>query len=178
MLLAGRRSGKERSTKERKENLCILSSDNLTDREKKNNTKMHATCQWQRLMNLLPFTSSAKHPLSKMISSEITASPGFIYSYCTYWSFWKILFLIKSVSVRGLNSLLICQIPIKLVSFRYVSCQSSFSKQYLHVPMSLDVHTHTSHTFSGAVHYGQGAWVNLTVCDPAVLEIYNRSHCD
>ena len=51
-----------------KENLCILTSDNLRTGEKRN-TKMHATFRWQRLMNLLPFTPSAKQPLSRRISS-------------------------------------------------------------------------------------------------------------
>ena len=41
---------------------------------------------------------------------------------------------------------------------------------------SVAVHTHRSHTFSGTVHYGEKHGVNLTVSDPAMYEIYNKSH--
>ena len=51
-----------------KQNFCVLTSDNLTVPEKRN-TEMHATFQWQRLMELLPVSIFGKTTPIQKISS-------------------------------------------------------------------------------------------------------------
>ena len=111
-------------------------------------------------MNLLPVYIFCKTtPIQKDFFLD-HYSPGFSYSYCTYWVFWEILFLKKAVSVRGLNSILTCQIAIKLVSFRQCFLpvfifQTIFARPW----MSVCSHSEKpSHTLSGTVRHGEKAW--------------------
>ena len=76
---------------------------------------------------------------------------------------------LKASSVRGLNSILLCQLAI--INPQSFS-QSSFSQIFIfqnNICMSTElvaVHTHRSHTFSGTVYCEEEAWGNFS--DPGV----------
>ena len=79
---------------------------------------------------------------------------------------------LKASSVRGLNSVLPCQIDI--INPQFFS-QSSFSQIFIfqrNICMSTElvaVHTHRSHTFSGTVYCEVEAWGNFS--NPAVQRL-------
>ena len=99
-----------------KENLCILTSNNLRNGGKQtrkcmppfNDRDSWTSCLLHLLQN---------HPYPEGFPPR-SLLPAIQLQLLHLLSFLKDFVLIKSVSLRGLYSIIICQIPIKLVSFR------------------------------------------------------------